>query len=819
MKSKREAASTWETRLSPQARELLKEEIETAGGREVFAIASLDFRGIVDRASVVARGSEGSVPALGSYFEKGSVLIHNHPSGLLFPSEEDVRIAAEAGSYGVGSYIVDNEVERVYVVAEPARQKARRRLDEEGLAGALDKGGKLSAAMPSFEPRPSQVAMAFDVAGVFNDGGVLAAEAGTGVGKSFAYLLPALAWAQGNEDKVVVSTATINLQDQLFSKDIPLISSMFKKKPKAVLVKGRSNYLCSRRLREAIEEEGLLMADDHPLRKISQWESAGTSGDRAALPFRVDDSTWSKVCSEADTCLSLLCPFRESCHVIVVRKEAASAQIIVVNHHLLFADVASRQRASSVDQTSILPSYSALVLDEAHAIESSATSLFTESLSSQGMQKKLSRLYRKTRKGRFGALAKLAKLDSGAEVLIRAFEKEAREIQSALDDLESGALGLLGREYSRRLKDCPQGAESVFKEPAGRAQRTLLRLVSLVGDFLKSLPEEAAQEGAAYETTIAARSLNEAAQLLGRVKDYESDPDTVFWIEKLRNSQKEYQVYYNATPLEVAPILEKSVFSKIRTVVCTSATLAVGESFDFWMRRVGINKDTLAVEAKRYPSPFPFSSNALLAVDPRAPHPQAEKEAFKAYLGGAVPALLQASGGRALVLFTSYELLDYCYEKALPIMDGLGIACLKQGMDDRSKLLSMFRRDISSVLFATDSFWEGVDAPGETLSLVVITKLPFRVPSDPVQLARAEHVEAKGGNAFAEISIPEAIIKFKQGFGRLIRHSEDRGVAAVLDKRLVASRYGSLFVESLPRCRCATGDIKELAEEIRRFLD
>lgn len=819
MKVKHHASQTWEGRLKAQARETLRVEIEATGGREIFAIASLDTRGMVNKVSVVARGSETAVPALGSYFERGSVLIHNHPSGILFPSEADVQIAAEAGSYGVGSYIVDNEVDNVYVVAEPARKKAARRLDEEGLAAALDKGGKLSASMPSFEPRPSQVMMTRDVAATFNNGGVLVAEAGTGVGKSFAYLLPTLAWAQGNEDKVVVSTATINLQDQLYSKDIPLIASMFKKKPKIVLVKGRSNYLCSRRLREALEEEGLLMADDHPLRKIYQWELSGASGDRSALPFRIDDPTWYKVCSEADACLSLLCPFREACHVIAVRKEAATAQLIVVNHHLLFADVSSRQKTSSVDQTSILPSYSGLILDEAHAIESSATSLFTESLSLFGIQRKMSRLLRKSRKGQFGSLSKLARLCPDAQALIQGYESNARDLSAALDDLEAGSMRLLGKEYSIRLKDCAGAAESAFREPSGRAQRAMLKISVQVGDFLKSLPEEIAQEGAVHETHLAIRSLNDTAELLGRLKDFVADPGTVFWLEKVRNSQKEWHISYNATPLEVAPLLEKSVFSKIRTVICTSATLAIGDSFDFWMRRIGIDRNVLDVSTKKYPSPFPFSSNALLAVDSKAPHPQSEKEAYKAYLGKAVPELIKASRGRALVLFTSYELLDYCYEIALPIMATQGIACFKQGMDDRFKLLAMFKTDISSVLFATDSFWEGVDAPGETLSMVVISKLPFRVPSDPVQLARAELVESRGGNAFAEISIPEAIIKFKQGFGRLIRHSEDRGVAVVLDRRLVASRYGSLFLESLPRCRRIAEDLISITMEIGRFLD
>ncbi|MFA6365731.1 MAG: hypothetical protein WCX13_00900, partial [Candidatus Hydrogenedentales bacterium] len=252
-------------RLTPQICGELVEAIESAGGIEVFAIGTLDEAGLVREVEIVARGTIDTVPALGPYFEKGSVLIHNHPSGYLQPSEADVAIAADAGTYGVGSYIVNNAVSELYIVAEPARRKSYRMLDEEGLSGALDQGGKLSQKMPAFEPRASQIAMTSDVASLFNQGGILAAEAGTGVGKSFAYLVPAMAWAQGNEERVVISTATINLQDQLFSKDIPLVASIFKKKLKAVLVKGRSNYVCKRRLGEAIEEEGLLLDDESPL--------------------------------------------------------------------------------------------------------------------------------------------------------------------------------------------------------------------------------------------------------------------------------------------------------------------------------------------------------------------------------------------------------------------------------------------------------------------------------------------------------------------------------------------------------------------------
>ena len=811
----------WASRFSKEAKELLAFEISQAEGREVFGIGTIDASGKICTIDIVARGSSSAVPALSSYFEKGSVLVHNHPSGMLFPSDADVQVAAEAGSFGVGSYIVDNDVEEVYIVAEPARKKALRTLNEESMAGTLDRGGTLARLMPSFEARPSQVSMTRDVAATFNDGGVLVAEAGTGVGKSFAYLLPSLAWAQGNEEKVVVSTATINLQDQLFTKDIPLITSIFKKKPKAVLVKGRSNYICSRKLRETIEEEGLGIDEDHPFRKLLDWDASGTNGDRAELPFKVDDATWNRVCSESDTCLSLLCQFRERCHVIAVRKEAASAQIIVVNHHLLFADISSRQRASGLDQTAILPAYSALILDEAHSIESSATSLFTESLNRFSIFRKLARLFRKNRKGhgQFGALAKLSSLPNVGKKILDDFDAESRRVHAAISDLETGALRLLGAETTLRLKERSRGIDEAFCEPAGRLQRSILSVIKMVSDAMIELSEEMAQNPAVYETKIALRSLSENAELLGRMKDFNLDLSTIFWLETSRTSQKEVFISFNATPLEVSQLLEKSVFGKIRTVICTSATLAVANSFSYWMKRVGIDKEREDVVAKTYPSPFPFSSNTLLAVDPEAPHPQNSKEQYKEYLGTAVVDLLIASRGRALVLFTSYELLGYCFERARAPMEKAGIACLRQGMDDRSKLLSMFKSDISSVLFATDSFWEGVDAPGETLSLVIISKLPFRVPNDPIQQARAEAVEKNGGNSFAQISVPEAIIKFKQGFGRLIRHSDDRGVAVVLDKRLVASRYGSLFVESLPPCKFLVEKLPIIANEVSRFLD
>jgi len=294
-------------RFTPQAAAYLRNAIAEAGGVEVFAAGKLDEAGLVSELVVAARGVDDAVPALAGFLDRGDVIVHNHPSGVLMASQADLAIAARAGEGGVGSYIVDNDVAEVYVVAEPVRAKALIALDEDQLAGVLDSGGKLAARLPGYEPRPSQLGLVRDAAAAFNNGLILAAEAGTGVGKSFAYLIPALAWAARNGERVVVSTATINLQRQLMDKDLPVASSIFKKKLKAVLVKGRGNYLCVNRLREALDEEGLFAGDDSPLRRIDAWSQNTPTGDRADLSFWPDDATWSRVCSEADECLGLRC--------------------------------------------------------------------------------------------------------------------------------------------------------------------------------------------------------------------------------------------------------------------------------------------------------------------------------------------------------------------------------------------------------------------------------------------------------------------------------------------------------------------------------
>lgn len=803
-------------RFTAEAAAELRDAIADAGYNEVFAAGKLDEKGLVAEIIVGARGGVSSVPAIAGFLDRGDVLIHNHPSGLLEPSNADLSVASRVGENGVGSYIVDGEVREVYVVAEPVRARALIAINPEELAGVLDAGGKLAERLPGYEPRRSQLELVKAIAEALNGGYVLAAEAGTGVGKSFAYLIPAFAWAARNKERVVVSTATINLQRQLMDKDIPLVASIFKKKLKAVLVKGRGNYLCRIRLQETLDEEGLFAGEDHPLRQIEAWAGSSGTGDRSDLSFWPEDSLWARVRSESDDCLNMACPHRDTCFVLKVKRDAADADLIVANHHMLFSDLASRAGGSGYESTAVLPPYTTIVFDEAHAIESSATSFFSEELTKFSVMKQSSKLFREKRGRKFGVIVKLQNLKGLKPGILKRFPDAADALLLAIDAADAAALALIGGGMNYRLVGRSPEVEQAILKPLGAVERAILSIAELLKDALEGVPEEDEADQSVIETNLALVRLSEMASLCARYKAFDEEPESIFWLDRRKTSQGDAFAQFSITPLDISDMMNEAVFDQFRAVVCLSATLSVGNSFEFWKRRVGLSNSDSRTECTAFPSPFPFERNALLAASSDAPEPGSPE--WQPWINEAVFRLIEASGGRALVLFTSYTALRAAWDAVKPRLDELGISAFRQGDDERTRLMDSFKSDISSVLFATDSFWEGVDAPGETLELVIITKLPFRVPTDPVQKARADAVERRGGNSFMDLSLPEAVIRFKQGFGRLIRHSEDRGAVVVLDVRLLAKRYGNVFIASLPQTRTCFGTLPEIAAGLRAFI-
>ncbi|MEI6875940.1 MAG: helicase C-terminal domain-containing protein, partial [Spirochaetota bacterium] len=444
------------------------------------------------------------------------------------------------------------------------------------------------------------------------------------------------------------------------------------------------------------------------------------------------------------------------------------------------------------------------------------------------LQKRLSRLQRSFKGRTFGLVPRLLELHGFPRARLDELPAAMAAARAAINRIDERAVALLpDRERHFRLTERTPLLQGALLQPLAELERCYLAVAEIVRDALDEAPEDLAQERSVFEARLALRRLTETAEVAASFKNFDQDRETVFWLDKGKTSQGEIFVDAIASPLDISAYMEEAVFTKFRSVICTSATLAVGGTFDFWKGRTGLGRGFARerpgegkagpeISTAVYPSPFPYRTNALLCVDSEAPLP--DSPAWKEYVTGAIVELLGASEGRALVLFTSYEVLKAAYDVAKPVMEARGIVCFRQGEDERSRLLELFRTDISSVLFATDSFWEGVDAPGETLSLVIITKLPFRVPTDPIQLARSEACEKRGGNAFMEISLPEAVIRLKQGFGRLIRHSEDRGAVAILDSRVVKKRYGGLFIESLPECRIVTGGLPEIGPAVHKFL-
>lgn len=803
-------------RFTTDSRQQLVQAIEEADGQEVLAVGSLDENRLVAEISIAARGTAEAVPALMPYMQKGDVVIHNHPSGDTRPSDADLAVASKIGNLGIGFYIVDNEVEITYVVAEAVEGGRVEPLEIEDLVSHLLPGGSLSKAADHYEPRDSQIDMLESVVRGFNENSIVVVEAGTGVGKSLAYLIPAFQWADQNEERVVISTATINLQQQLIESDIPLVRRITGTKAKAVLVKGRRNYLCLKRLEEALEEQVLFGdEEDDELTAIRKWAEHTQTGGKDDLSFLPTAETWGRVCSEADTCLGLRCSRRNDCFILKSRREAAAAQILVVNHHLLFSDLAIREAGAGYDITAVLPPFQKVIFDEAHNMEKSATSFFSESLSRFGVYRALNVLVR-TRRGKTrGLLLMLRSVSTQTDVLeeLPARVADARKTVEELDEI--GRL-LEGETTSRLIRE---RVTPLFEDALERIAKLQASLVPVMNGLHRIVDEF--KDDDEPEMIINAKStlrrIEAMALFCQSFIEHEEHDDRVFWIEKRKTTAGDSYTVFNSTPVDVAGVMRDTVFSHYDTVVCTSATLTVQDDFGYWFRRIGLDDPgDRHVESRSLPSPFPYSDNVLLAAPKDGPEPgHGEYVPFAVEM---IKDALEISEGSGLVLFTSYRMLADVFDAVSGELAEQGINALRQGTDDRQRLLRNFTADAASVLFATDSFWEGVDTPGEALRVVIICRLPFQVPNDPVIEARHERILARGGNPFMELSLPDAVTRFKQGFGRLMRRTTDHGVVLVLDPRVLTKRYGTAFLESLPETKRCFGSKADILREIETIL-
>ena len=672
-------------------------------------------------------------------------------------------------------------------------------VDELEAGNYISNGGPLSKLSDSFEERPVQVELLEKIVKALNENKIAVFEAGTGVGKSYSYLIPSALWALLNHEKVIVSTGTINLQQQLCEKDVPAVEKIIGKKIKYVLMKGRQNYICMRRLNDAASILDLFEGETEELKKIAEWAQNSDTGSKSDLTFMPSESVWTKVNSESDACMGKKCPFFGECFVMKVRKEAASANLIIVNHHLLFADIESRLSGAGYEDAAVLPPYRHIIFDEAHGIENAATSFFSESVNRFKLNKLINQMYRHRKNSESGHLCSLAILSSNEEKAGEAFDV-TNKIKLAMTNVEIASKDLLQNEYTMRLYDATARNFGPLLVAIGELTRALGSFTGIVREVMEGIDEDDKDAPCYYESKVILRHLESYVILLKNFSVWDEKRDDVFWIQKRRlppdmvqNAGDAEYVILTQTPLDISHLMNEGVFEPMESVICTSATLKTGRDFSYWMRRTGVS---LAGEERiikgEFPSPFPYNKNMLFAVPSDAPLP--DNIQFQQYVEMALPRLIQAAAGRTLVLFTSYESLKSAYRTTVVSMPGFPGRVMKQGDDDNAKLLEAFKKENESVLFATDSFWQGVDIPGESLSQVIIVKLPFTVPNDPVFVARAEAI------------------------GRLIRRSDDKGVVVVLDRRIYEKKYGSIFIASMPDCKKVYEPVSELSRRINSFI-
>jgi ATP-dependent DNA helicase DinG len=658
-------------------------------------------------------------------------------------------------------------------------------------------GGILANSSLAFEHRAGQYAMAKEIEQCFADHRHLIVEAGTGTGKTLAYLLPALRRAREHKQRIIISTGTKNLQEQLFFKDVPFLESLLGPL-RVCYMKGRANYICKQKL-YALRDNPLLsgLEEVSQFHSILQWERTTETGDRAEVNDLPESSSlWHKLDARSEVCLGQTCPNWEKCFITSMRRKALESDIVIVNHHLFFADLSIKQQAAGAPDAGILPEAAAVIFDEAHELEDIASQYFGIALSN----------------ARFEELAR------DTESLLRAKAVSTSAIESATQTI---------RERSKLF---------FASLPVGPSDLGRLEFIDRA-DFLEA-------RGDAYLGALNAlqrlegelerlREVDEAAGLRKRAADIRNhlkfllestDPNTVFWIERratsgLRNAARNsrdthapqsFSTHLLATPIDVSTLLAETLFTHYPSVILTSATLAVAAqdgtpSFDHLKRRLGIPFPKELV----VPSHFDYAKQALLYLPPGMPPPRDPN--FLPQAAEKIRRVLEITRGRAFCLFTSHAQMRELHDRLLM---QLPYPLLMQGSAPRHILLQQFRDTPNAVLFGTSSFWQGIDVQGEQLSCVIIDKLPFAVPSDPIMKARTDAITAAGGNAFNDLQVPQAVIALKQGFGRLIRSLSDRGVLMLLDPRIRTTRYGATFLDSLPPY-ARTDDITA----VERFFD
>ncbi len=797
-------------RFSEESLQTIKKYLEEHNNKSMIFKATFDEDEKIQKPFFLSLYKKKSFEETLTKVGKNEVVIRTTKPNQLYPSDMELELSEELYTRRNIAYcLLSSDLDDFYFVQDIDRIF----LEEIDIENYFAKDGILAKEIKGFEYRQEQEEMAQYIQDAINEDRKIIVEAGTGTGKTLAYLIPSIKWAVTNKKKVIIATNTINLQEQLLLKDIPLAKSIIKDEFSYVLVKGRNNYVCKRLFNElvlgkSIDIETFSMEAREQIEYILKWGNKTKTGDKAELPFEVYPDVWELVQSTTELCLGKKCPYRKECFYMKTRIEKMEADILISNHHVFFADLNVRAETDFDSEYLILPRYDMVIFDEAHNVESVARSYFSVEVSKISFTRLLNRIYQKKNKKKKEKSALIRVEDTVDEKNLEDSEQYIYLLNTLKEEIS--ILQNIGDEYFDEIRKIYEtNTEAPIKKSLNNFEMTKSRFLenlrekkdifqgkladflNLMMSFNNVIDEEKDKNPEVINFNNHLKMFKAYIDSFKFINSFEDD-NYIYWLDI---NSKRTNVVLTATPLNIAQKLSTVLFDNLDRLVFASATIVVNGNFDYFKKSLGLDEED-CIEAI-IKSPFDYDEQMSVYI----PSDIQDSENINAFVSDAskfILNILLKTNGKAFILFTSYTMLNQIYYSISKKLKDKGFEVFLHGDKPRSQIIKEFKEAENPILFGTTSFWEGVDVQGENLSNVIITKLPFLVPTDPVVSAISKKIEEDGGNSFMDFQLPEAIIKFKQGVGRLIRKKTDSGNIFILDNRILKKRYGSLFINALP---------------------
>ena len=797
-------------RFSEESLQIIKKYLQENNNKSMILKATFDDNELIQEPFFLSLYKKKNFEETLTKVSKNEVVIRTTKPNQLYPSDMELELSEELyNRRNIAYCLLSSNLDDFYFVQDIDRAF----LEEINIENYFAKDGVLAKEIKGFEYRKEQEEMAHYIQDAINEDRKLIIEAGTGTGKTLAYLIPAIKWAVANKKKVIIATNTINLQEQLLFKDIPLAKSIIKEDFSYVLVKGRSNYLCKRLFNElsigrSIDIETFSMEAREQIEYILKWGNKTKTGDKAELPFEVYPDVWELVQSTTELCLGKKCPYRKECFYMKTRMEKMEADILISNHHVFFADLNVRAETDFDSEYLILPRYDMVIFDEAHNVESVARSYFSVEVSKISFTRLLNRIYQNKNKRKKEKSALIRVEDTIDEKDLEDSQQYIYLLNTLKEEIS--ILQNIGDEYFDEIRKIYEtNTEAPIRKSLNNFEMTKSRFLetlrdkkdifqSKLADFLtlmmsfnNVIDEEKDKNPEVINFNNHLKMFKTYIDSFKFINSFEDD-NYIYWLDI---NSKRTNVVLTATPLNIAKKLSSVLFDNLDRLIFASATIVANGNFDYFKKSLGLDEeDCIECIIK---SPFNYDKQMSVYI----PTDIQDSENINAFVTDAskfIFDILLKTNGKAFILFTSYTMLNQIYYSISKKLIDKGFEVFLHGDKPRSQLIKEFKEAENPILFGTTSFWEGVDVQGENLSNVIITKLPFLVPTDPVVSAISKKIEEDGGNSFTDFQLPEAIIKFKQGVGRLIRKKTDSGNIFILDSRILKKRYGSLFINALP---------------------